>query len=416
MLNVQASALTSCHAHSNTTTTQYAKFPLRQLSVTKFNASATTHGAEFQLPRGSPMGASTFGGPLAQAEALAEAQGITEADAQAEAEALAEPRPVPCRPIVKRYGFVDIVGAAVGSAPQLDFVLPGLLKGHTGGFVAPGGSSKGHLTMGSAIASALGIEVCGGLLPAAAGIRKTLILQAEDDVPALSFRMHVWIEHIFQKPDIRKRFRTKELLAQAVAEQFRMCAIPSSQAYLRDENNEPTGTLEKLRDAGSKYDIIMLDPLRRFLRGNENDSETVTKFISELETISGKTGVSFLLVHHANKASTALGAGMSQNAIRGSSALTDALRYQLNMQTMSAADAMDCKVDPSEAHKYVRVAMTKCNHSSLLPPAWAERLPGGVLERVELRPATKSEADTKPYKAKKSSAGAKFVAELFDDE
>lgn len=374
-------------------TTQYAKFPLRPLSVSTLNAVAATSGlADVALPLSASFGIHTNSATTAKRKQSSS------------------------KSLKKRYGFVDIAHSVIGPVPQLEYVIPGLVKGNTAGIVAPGGTSKGHFCIGLAIASSLGIEVCGGALPASAAIRRTLIIQAEDDIASLEIRVRAWIEHLYQKPDIRKRFRTIKQLAEGIQEQFQMRAIPSVAAILMNQDGEPTDMLRKIVDAADRYDLIFLDPLRRFFGGNENDSGSMTQFIGQLEAISGTTGVSFILPQHANKASTTTGSGLSANAVRGSSALTDALRMQINMYSMTAAEAKFHKLEATEAHKYVRLGMTKCNHGPILPPAWLKRLDGGVLEKIELGQKMDSYSDAEPRKAKNSSAGAKFVEELFDDE
>ena len=131
MINFQKRALTSSLPHSNSTT-QYAKFPLRPLVISTLHPIATTSGAAGQLEYGVPGGGSTFVRPPVEVETPAEA----EAPPETKAEALAEQQPVPRQPITKRYGGVNIVGPAIGAAPQIDFVIPSLLNGSTRANVA----------------------------------------------------------------------------------------------------------------------------------------------------------------------------------------------------------------------------------------------------------------------------------------
>src|SRR3546814_14499736 len=81
--------------------------------------------------------------------------------------------------------------------------------------------------------------------------------------------------------------------------------------------------------------LIVIDPASRFRGGNENSADDVTRFVEQLERLRQETGATVLVCHHANKASMNETTGVrGQAATRGSSAMTDGVRWQLNLSSV----------------------------------------------------------------------------------
>ena len=356
MSNIQTRLLTYHPAVS-----QYARFPLRPLPVHTRSALANQRGtASVKLPLIAPI----YAFPKNNTKLVTPAKG--------------------------RYGFVDVVAAVIGPAPSIDYVLPGLVAGAIAVLAGPGGVSKSHFCVGLGLALSLHMPICGGVLPAASGARRVLIIQAENDLPMLALRVRAWIEHIFKNLAVQREYRTIEKLAIEVSKNFQMCAVPGHTAFLLDSYGRPGKMLRKLMRLTIGFHLVVVDPLRRFSRGNENDSDVMTQLVCQLENISRTNGNSFLVAHHVSKTSSLEG-GLAQQAVRGSSALTDAVRCQFNMAPMTTRDPESRLIKGDEMNSYVRFANSKANHASLLAPTWMKRLPGGVLERADFASQRKSE-------------------------
>lgn len=114
--------------------------------------------------------------------------------------------------------------------------------------------------------------------------------------------------------------------------------------------------------------MIVIDPASRFRGGDENSADDVTRFVEEMERIRQATGATVLVCHHANKASMNESNGMrGQAATRGSSAMTDGVRWQLNLapphkKVLQALDA---------TKRYLSAELAKSNYG---PPIESEIL------------------------------------------
>jgi len=102
--------------------------------------------------------------------------------------------------------------------------------------------------------------------------------------------------------------------------------------------------------------LILLDPASRFKGGDENAAADATRFVEALEYIARETGTAVLAVHHANKASLN-GNGASQAAARGSSALTDGVRWQMNLSTMTPDETGRYGIEEETRGYYVKASV-----------------------------------------------------------
>ena len=88
-----------------------------------------------------------------------------------------------------------------------------------------------------------------------------------------------------------------------------------------------------------------------------------------------------MLAHHANKNSASTG-DVSQGASRGASALTDGLRWQMNMNRPTDAQASAFGMSKDALGSYVAATVTKSNYSVIPAPVLLERGAGGYLSAV----------------------------------
>jgi hypothetical protein len=116
--------------------------------------------------------------------------------------------------------------------------------------------------------------------------------------------------------------------------------------------------------------LIVLDPMSRLYGQNENDNAAATFFVSLLEQLAQTTGASVILCHHTHKGASFgrnkqfdLHLALNQEAARGASAITGAVRWQCNL----------AQLPPREAKK-----LLKLDHL----PKEGEYLPGGYAKRI----------------------------------
>ena len=155
---------------------------------------------------------------------------------------------------------------------------------------------------------------------------------------------------------------------------------------------------ERLNNAGVDWSLVVLDPLSRFAGPDvEIDNAAATRVVQCFERLTETRGNPTVLVsHHTNKASRS--GTSSAVAARGSSALTDGVRWQANL---------DAKPNPdgSSMSDLATFHVEKSNYGWFPPELWLhrDRDCGGVLcaaskderdEYEEARKEAKVVADT----------------------
>ncbi|HEV2916722.1 MAG TPA: AAA family ATPase [Candidatus Babeliales bacterium] len=143
---------------------------------------------------------------------------------------------------------------------------------------------------------------------------------------------------------------------------FAPISVTGTDASFIDRNGNPSLFYKILlndlidKEPAEGWDLIVLDPASRFLGPDaETDNAAATMFISLLENIIRhlKGNPTILLGHHMNK--NAVGkANTDETASRGSSALTNGVRWQLNIEP-----AKDDNIDKTK----IKMKVTKSNHT-----------------------------------------------------
>jgi len=126
--------------------------------------------------------------------------------------------------------------------------------------------------------------------------------------------------------------------------------------------------------------LIVLDPLSRFGGAEaETDNAAATRFVEVLEQLTTLPGTpTVLLAHHSNKVSRAVNAGASSANARGSSALTDGMRW---VSELRYAD--------DEERSSLVLSMTKTNYTRWEEDRNLRRGSNGVLCGVPKLTSTK---------------------------
>ena len=269
----------------------------------------------------------------------------------------------PVRVAVQPPARLD-VGHAFEVAPAaLDFVLPGMKSASVGSIVAAGATGKSMLALQLAVAltggkDTLGLEAAAGWTPGCADV---LYLSGEDPEDILSGRLHSIGQHL----DAEQRAR--------VAQHLHIWPLSGIGARLDDYEWR-----RAIEGGAAGKRLVILDTLRRFHEADENDGGEMSAVISLMEKICLASGAAFLFLHHTSKASALGGTAGEQQASRGSSVLTDNVRWQSNLSTMSEKEAARAGIT-DERRRYVRMSFPKINYSAPIGDRWFVRGKGGVL-------------------------------------
>ncbi|MEJ7667586.1 MAG: AAA family ATPase [Casimicrobiaceae bacterium] len=214
--------------------------------------------------------------------------------------------------------------------PERDWVLENCLPlGKVGLVVAPGGTGKSQLMLQLAYAVAGGDDSYSPWKPGPVG--QVLLIGAEDEEDEYHRRFERLMRASASSSD------AAEVLKNITENLFIVSRVGQNNLMTRDAGGEvvPTDLVERLAKTVKPLKnlrLIILDPVSRFRGGEENSAEDTTRFVEAAEALVKLTGAAVLLVHHTNKASYQ-GSDQSQGASRGSSALTDGVRLQINLGT-----------------------------------------------------------------------------------
>lgn len=271
---------------------------------------------------------------------------------------------------------LDLHWALTATLPPFDFVLPGLLPGGFGLMVAPGATGKSQLALDIAISMSLGRASAKGLFPAMPPA-KVVMLAGEEGERVIAERLRAHLD-------------LSERATPSLYDYLTLLPMAGETCTLID-GGKTTPLFGELAGMATGARLIIIDPLRRMHNGDENNSSEMTVFVVAMEQLARATGAAVLGLHHANRASSADGG--SQNAARGSSALVDGARWQMNLSRMDEKTAQSCMLSDSERALYVAVDFPKTNYIAPRPRCWLKRKPGGQLALASLplsKPKTRS--------------------------
>ncbi len=274
---------------------------------------------------------------------------------------------------------INILDAFDSPAPTLDYVFDGLLSGTVGGLVAPGGAGKSYLLLAICVYVATGHDPTGGALPPIGGTGKVTYLPAEDPPEVIKLRLHYLGRYL--PPDIRA------LAAERLAIYPLLGTIPD---LLKGS------WLDGILRAAEGKRLLAIDTLRRFHSEDENDNGDMARVIQRIETIPARTDCTVLFAHHTGKG----GADRNdQHSSRGASAITDNVRWQANLMTMTQAEAAKMKIEELARRDFVKFFTTKSNYGQHAE-CWLRRGEGGVLVKAHISeipttPAAKNSQDKK---------------------
>lgn len=257
-------------------------------------------------------------------------------------------------------------------APPRRWLVEKLIPlGIVGMVVAPGASSKSMLALQLGLSVSCGIPIFGRAIPEPG---HALLLCAEDDRDEIHRRIEAATNGL--DPVLAQLVKQRLHIKSMVAENNLMTSAPPRGEVRRtDYVDRLILTLKDLTDLR----LIVIDPASRFRGGDENAAQDATRFVEELERLRAATGATVIVLHHANKGS--LNAEeQSQGASRGSSAMTDGVRWQMNLRKPTPTEATKNGITEERRQHFVMAAITKNNYGAPQEPIALYRGDHGVLQ------------------------------------
>jgi len=264
--------------------------------------------------------------------------------------------------------------------PVREFVRGRLLANRAHGLVGLGGSSKTRLLYHCGMAAAVGRfpwdwpverigtaalllaeDACEGVHRTVAGMAEAMRL-SEEERALVGERLHVY----------PLAGRNSRLLASVAGDLV--------------ETGLVDALMRTLRELPPPLVFVGLDPALALTEGDELNQAHQRRLGELVDRIALELDACVLLAAHAGK-SLQNSIEIGSHSARGAGALTDALRAEFVLRTMTADEARGFGIDSIEERKaHVQLIATKGNE---LPPAafaplWLRRASGGVLEAADL--------------------------------
>lgn len=282
---------------------------------------------------------------------------------------------------------LDIRHILTHRPPALDYVLPGLLASSTGLIVGPGGVGKTMLELQIALGLACGESICGGLFegsPNGGALEqdagKVVLVVAEESQGVIWERLHAIVTTLKGESRMGCSHCNLDAMLDLWDTNLHIHALAGTgPAPLMDKGFARTQHFHDLQRVCDGARLVILDPLRQFHQCEENDSAAMTTLAQHMQSLASSAGPAVVGAHHTNRASGTMGMGDTAGASRGSSALTDAVRWQLNLSAPTKEGAKHHGIDEVERKHYVLVDLPKANYIAAQKTRVLERLARGVL-------------------------------------
>jgi regulatory protein RepA len=266
---------------------------------------------------------------------------------------------------------------------------PWMPTGKTGMLVGTGGTGKTQALIQLAISVATGKPWLGSFEVENKG---PVILALGEEGPD-DMRRRIWYAvNAAELTDVEHADLNKNLFPLPLAGQ--------AKGLIDEKRTETTQAAEweTLIDSApaGPWSLICIDPASRFMGPDgETSNAAATRFVEVLESWAhaGDAEVKpmILFAHHTSKGSSDIEALHNQDIARGSSALTDGVRWQANMVSVTGGYK-------GGSFELVGLNCTKSNDGIKGEPVWLKRMDNGVLELED------NEGFIKAIKAKPDTA------------
>jgi len=263
--------------------------------------------------------------------------------------------------------------------PPMRWVLDGFLPlGIVAAIVAQGGVGKSQLLMQIAYSVATGIKLADHWSIGEVG--SVLMLCAEDSTEEIHRRVHRIHKQLgaAMTPALRSRLEANFLIRSVTGENALLTQVERANEATRTALTEQLLLTAK---QAANLKLIILDPAARFRGGDENSNPHATQFVQALEYLAQTTGATVLIAHHTSKG--ALNSReTTQETSRGASALTDGIRWQLALTSLTNPVKGYSFLHPTIRHLYMATKLVKTNYTPPLPEVLLVRGEDGYLRAV----------------------------------
>jgi len=292
---------------------------------------------------------------------------------------------------------INIKEAIFNEPEKIDFVLQGMEAGSVGLLVSAGGTGKSMFSMALAMVLADTTKTLNYQLTSSNIRGKIGIINVEDTEKIIKNRIHHIGQYFLSKTGF------KDIVIDTISENLEILSLRGYGVNFIGINEQYSAVYnQKWRDFLTKYSedklLVIIDTLSRVHCLNEIDNTNMKELLAIFEEISSKTGTSFLLIHHANKASLK-DEDKDQDSVRGASSLVANARYLITLAPLTAKQAKDYNIDENNRKMYVKLSIPKINYTAPIEDIILKRNInyGGILEKVELNKEEKGKQNGKKY-------------------
>ncbi len=269
------------------------------------------------------------------------------------------------------------------AAPPIDYVLPGLPAGTVGLLVGPGGMGKTMLELQLAVLLATGLASRDPLLGQGMGAdnfpRKVVMIAAEEPREVLWTRLHAIVKSLELRDILPDGMTWNDFLDRLNQNLFLFSLEGAKRLTLLSAELEPTEVAEDLVCVAQGARLVIVDPLRQLHLADENASGPMSAVMSVFKMVAARTGAAVLVAHHSSRASSTMGFDDTAGATRGSTALKDDARWQVNLLPASRDLLKKSGIAAQDGAEYVALADAKGNYAAKRPLVLLRRTAGGVL-------------------------------------
>ena len=239
-------------------------------------------------------------------------------------------------------------------------------KGIVGALIGAGGIGKTHWLAELALSVASGHKFLGHCSIIKRGY--VCIIMGENSDDDIWRLMRKTFKAMFNLSGISPHDREviESSQGNAIGCKVALLSVVGMNAAFINEDNRPSLFFEKiLNDLKDKapddgWSLIILDPISRFLGSEaEKDNAAATQFVALMERITKecKGNPTVLFGHHMGKEAIRK-EETDQADARGSSALTDGVRLQINLKGLKASDG--------KSPHQIKMKVVKSNHTAVL--------------------------------------------------
>ena len=241
----------------------------------------------------------------------------------------------------------------------IDFVFNGLPTSSVGMLAAPGGMGKSMFILEILLAVATGKDLS-EVIRIGGRTGKCSYLCLEDPLQIVHFRIRNLSRYL--SPENRE----------ILAERLSLYMQKGFFELLDNKGQINYRNLDNLKRISEGQRLVVVDTLRRIHSAEENASGDMSKLLQIFEIVARETGTAFLLVHHTAKDEASLS--------RGSGALFDNIRYQINLVRLKDSEAKSAGIDVKNKRNFVKLINTKANYSRLDDEKILKRHDYGILK------------------------------------